>query len=622
MASSGAGVRADVGGMDPSHRLLLFIGGVAQSLNLSPKYQDELLTFKDFLLDLDPMWWRVLVVQQASTYQMLTAQEEVARRIAELHEDVKSICKKSGSRFEVDKEMTDDVTAVCKILILGGLRENYDLSEEATEQLKNTTAYPRFAEAWTSASKKKALSKVVNAQANYVRKEYREVLVGSVTSPVKMSSLTPCIRHCIKKFGWTGAFTPEMALRVVILRQFVRDNRDVLAPPPPPSPRRSTGPPAKRRRIGGRPEHPFWSEFETWLLAKNEAWGKDIREPQWRAYLTDCLVQERLAWPDDPLSFIPHDALPAALPGTVASFSGLSGDSDLSLMAVTGPINPPAGSPPTTSFVGSPISHQPDLSLSPVDVGRLPAPFAGVSRSSSPFSSGSSRHDGEDYPPDEYHLPAEYRPPTEYPSPAEYQQGSHISSARSMSSAPSTRSMSSTPSTSAAAAAATAAWAGMQPGPSRGVPYPASSVDHLPSASQGSTSVSCRPVPHPRPVRRREASTPHPGTPNHGGQTQRLGQLSMLLNADSEPRNFDFDARPGADAMSGSPASALGSASSGRPYGQDGTPVRSAHSAHSALRPPQSSQSTQPPSMMQGAQGLNGAFRFQSNPSSASLQYR
>lgn len=56
-------------------------------------------------MDLDPTMWRTLVIQQASTFKMLSAQEELARTISELKTAVQEAASHAGKHFTFDREM-------------------------------------------------------------------------------------------------------------------------------------------------------------------------------------------------------------------------------------------------------------------------------------------------------------------------------------------------------------------------------------------------------------------------------------------------------------------------------------------------------------------------------------
>ncbi|KAI0639399.1 hypothetical protein C8Q77DRAFT_1152382 [Trametes polyzona] len=322
MAHPGAGTRAGAEG-DPSQRLRLFISGAAQSQRLTAKYQSELHAFQQFLMDLQPDWWRVLVLQQATTYRILDAQERLLQNITELQTTVQRLEAQVAEHFFINKDMADEAVAICRRLILDGRREDYtqSLSNEVIELLKDTAKYPHFADVWKSESQKKQAITMVNNKATDVRKEYRVALV-TLTNPLKKSSLSAFIRDLIRKSGWSGEFTPEMALRVAVLRQFVRDHAEELDT----LDRDDEGEgdysrPNKRQKRAVRSRFFLWAEFQHWLKGRIREWGRDIRSGGWAAHIEACLRQERREFPEDELSFIPQamqtsaDAVSPPFPG-------------------------------------------------------------------------------------------------------------------------------------------------------------------------------------------------------------------------------------------------------------------------------------------------------------------
>ncbi|EIW60462.1 uncharacterized protein TRAVEDRAFT_28025 [Trametes versicolor FP-101664 SS1] len=284
-------------------------------MQLSNKFRAELHVFKEFVLDLDPMHWRVIVVQQASVYKSLDQQEEILKAIAEVKEDGKQVQSQIAKRFAVDKDMNDDILTLCKQLVVEGLRDEYDIADEALEMLKDRAAYPRFAQVWNSASKIKLVVSAVRTQGSYVRREYRGLLVNTTTNPLKKCGLTACVREYVRKFSRTAKITHELVIWVAILRQFIRDNRDLVSLPDDadgPVVDAEEQPQAngrkRKRTAGGRPARSFWGEFKEWVKEKKseDEWTDNFCSVGWIAHIEDCLEQERRDFPDDQLALVPQ----------------------------------------------------------------------------------------------------------------------------------------------------------------------------------------------------------------------------------------------------------------------------------------------------------------------------
>ncbi|KAI0831976.1 hypothetical protein BC628DRAFT_572560 [Trametes gibbosa] len=216
IASSGAAVYMNSGGTDPSRQLRLFTGEVANTLKLSIKYQEELHAFQKvsssseymsyvsadsmfkFVTDLDPMWWRILIVQQASMYRVLTQQDEIMQGITELKGEVQGLNEKAAKNFVFDKEMEGNAVTLSWLEIVKGSQEDYeDIADVVMMRLKDVNIYPNFKDIWKSMSKKKVVTTGVRNAATKV-------------------PLTAAIR-LIEKSSAVRTFTTEMVLRVVIL---------------------------------------------------------------------------------------------------------------------------------------------------------------------------------------------------------------------------------------------------------------------------------------------------------------------------------------------------------------------------------------------------------------------
>ncbi|KAI0349854.1 hypothetical protein OH77DRAFT_1514689 [Trametes cingulata] len=330
MPSSGVEGNPDPGGdrrrRPPGRSLQVLIDKVADALLLNDKYRVELHRFKthlNYLTDLDSSFWRPTLIQQATLYKSLELQESILEAVSNTKAEVKEVRTEVGQHFMVDKETNQEIIAICKVLILESLREDYDFADEVLfpsspliskyqEKLKDTATYPRFATVWNSMLKSKIVGQVVCERATYACKLLRKTLVENLFGP-RTCGLTICVRSTTKSFGWSGPIPPETVLHIAVLCQFMRDNRELLRLTKNDSMSRTTAgedgqPGQKRKRAVGRSDTSFWVEFEDWLKEKNETWGRDIRGRDWNAHIKRCLARERRDFPEDKLSLISQRA--------------------------------------------------------------------------------------------------------------------------------------------------------------------------------------------------------------------------------------------------------------------------------------------------------------------------
>ncbi|KAI0828600.1 hypothetical protein BC628DRAFT_1501660 [Trametes gibbosa] len=317
IASSGAAVYMNSGGTDPSRQLRLFTGEVANTLKLSIKYQEELHAFQKFVTDLDPMWWRILIVQQASMYRVLTQQDEIMQGITELKGEVQGLNEKAAKNFVFDKEMEGNAVTLSWLEIVKGSQEDYeDIADVVMMRLKDVNIYPNFKDIWKSMSKKKVVTTGVrNAATKLI----------STVQPATKVPLTAAIR----------------------------------------------------------------------FIEKSSAWA---------AYIEDCLVQERLDFPDDPLSIIPQRRAPEPRSASPRSPGGLV-NHDLASFAADARFYFSAPTQTTISHSQahrspSPpsVPHSPSPSFSTFDPPLSPAAGHTASRSWSPTSSSPSQPTASIFP--------------------------------------------------------------------------------------------------------------------------------------------------------------------------------------------------------------------------------
>ncbi|KAI8983314.1 hypothetical protein BD414DRAFT_578903, partial [Trametes punicea] len=229
MSSSGVAANTSLNEQEQARRLHVLIDKVAIALDLSSRYRAELHKFQDIVQDLDPAFWRVTIIQQATMFKSLDYQETILNAISETKDEIQQTSKQlTKKQFELEKDQSNEILALCRQLIFDPARERFDFAEEAFEMLKDAAKYPVLAEYIRNKTKSKVILSVVRGHATTVRKEYRASLVMSVLHPHKRCGLTQCVQENAKRCG-IDTITPDMVLRIAIMRQYIREHRDIVA---------------------------------------------------------------------------------------------------------------------------------------------------------------------------------------------------------------------------------------------------------------------------------------------------------------------------------------------------------------------------------------------------------
>ncbi|KAI0071554.1 hypothetical protein K474DRAFT_1712364 [Panus rudis PR-1116 ss-1] len=230
----------------------------------------------------------------------------------------------------------------------------------------------------------------------------RQTMRNSVYLGGTGKALSQTIKECHRKYPVGRTANNEIpepewhdiyfVLHVVLLRQFCRDNRELLrvietvtahgtevefegdddegsgTDDPTPDPE-TTQRSRKRARTDYQPGKvprqsdgaDFWSQWAQFLQSSKRKWGDDIRGTRWVPYIRGCLASEYRRWPTDAHNY-PHpglaDFVPSGLAAVVADDGPVEGLSSGLSSRSPPPIGNPDGLPrPASSIEPVQASH-------------------------------------------------------------------------------------------------------------------------------------------------------------------------------------------------------------------------------------------------------------------------
>ncbi|RDX40489.1 hypothetical protein OH76DRAFT_1490226 [Lentinus brumalis] len=300
-------------------QLGIFVDRMANHAELDAKHRNILHSFKEFVLDMPPTHWRATVSLQATVLQAVQAAQSLRDEVHAFKIEAHQATQRARAHFTLSSDQEAEIRALCKARVFEPHRTDYDIAENVRDTLKDADQYPMLAEAFKSKKGETAVLRYARSEGAYARNLFREVLRDSIYDPQERCSLTVCTRRLAKKLVNGAEISAETIINVAILRRFCREHPDLLDREElPPSNEDLDGDDSNQqsnhRGRRKRPRHgeAFWDVVSNFFAVHDKKWGRDIHSEGWSTYVDECIQQERMLFPDDPISSLPQLSTPPA----------------------------------------------------------------------------------------------------------------------------------------------------------------------------------------------------------------------------------------------------------------------------------------------------------------------
>ncbi|KAJ7468924.1 hypothetical protein B0H11DRAFT_2045319 [Mycena galericulata] len=294
----------DVSQLDPS----AFADHISTSLSLTPKHRSDLHTFVKLVDNLSRSHSIPMIYSLATnfyTQQLILDSRTDYAAISEILNEVKNAL---AQNLDLTKEQKAEVTAACKSKVWDPKRSDFDndaIRVDVLAHLKKHQANNGFKPLFDSKNqaRTKSLQQFIGLQASYAKSHFRTHIKDSLPMCATMAT-TAGMR---KMVGSTENISPLHAMRMLILRDFARNNKELLGKDEQTSNKRARVGDSDTIRKGtrGTDADSWWPSFTTFLEAKNKEHTVDLKSPGWSGHIGQIVVYEHRAFPNDTIPLVP-----------------------------------------------------------------------------------------------------------------------------------------------------------------------------------------------------------------------------------------------------------------------------------------------------------------------------
>ncbi|KAJ7764529.1 hypothetical protein DFH07DRAFT_955991 [Mycena maculata] len=283
-----------------------FADCICNILTLSAKYRGDLHTFVKLVESLARDQAIPMIYGMATNYytqQLILDSRTDYAAITEILNEVKTAL---AQNLNLTKEQKEEVTSACKLKVWDPKRTDYDndaIRVDVLAHLKKhalQNGFKAFFDARTQA-RSKALNHFIGLQASYAKSIYR----SHIKDTIKQCLTTATTTGMRKLVGTTDNISPLDALRMAIVRNYARNNKELLT-------KRSDENTNKCSRVGDsetiqrKDGDTWWPAVTKFLDDKNKEYGStDLKSPGWANHISEIIAHERRSFPNDLIPLIP-----------------------------------------------------------------------------------------------------------------------------------------------------------------------------------------------------------------------------------------------------------------------------------------------------------------------------
>ncbi|KAJ7019779.1 hypothetical protein C8F04DRAFT_1321119 [Mycena alexandri] len=284
-----------------------FADSLCNTLGLNAKYRSDLQTFVNMLTGSrdDRIAMVYLMATNLYTQQIVLDGRADYAAIAELLQDVKAALSQN---LDFTKEQRTEITLGCKIKVWDPKRIDFDNDAIRHDVLsllkshKNSNGLKAVFDA--GGARVKTLGQFIGLQASYAKSIFRNHIRDSLSGCVTLAT-TGAMRKLV---GSTENITPVHAMRMLVLRHFARENKELLGPVQESNKRARVGEPGdadNRKPTRGTDSDSWWPQVTIYFEAKNKAWTADLKSPGWTQLINELMANEKKLFPNDLIPLIP-----------------------------------------------------------------------------------------------------------------------------------------------------------------------------------------------------------------------------------------------------------------------------------------------------------------------------
>ncbi|KAJ7502056.1 hypothetical protein B0H11DRAFT_1907550 [Mycena galericulata] len=311
----------DVDQLAPAH----FADIVCNTLQLNVKFRSDLHTFVKLVDALTRAQAIPMIYSMATNFYTQQIILDASPNYAAIIEALNEVKMVLAQNLDLTKEQKAEVTAACKAKVGDPKRTDFDndaIRADVTAYLKkhqNSNGFKALFEVKGQA-RTKALNQFIGLQASYAKSHFRTHIKESLGTCVTLAT----IGAMRKLVGSTENISPVHVMRMVILRDFARDNKELLRKEPGTVDEQQGS--NKRARVGdsepirkvprGTDNDCWWPSFSAFIDAKNKDYSTDLKSPGWSQHIGRLVVHERKLFPNDLIPLIPINEAAMASSGS------------------------------------------------------------------------------------------------------------------------------------------------------------------------------------------------------------------------------------------------------------------------------------------------------------------
>ncbi|KAJ7176537.1 hypothetical protein C8R46DRAFT_1213112 [Mycena filopes] len=291
---------------DPHHlEPAEFADSLCNTMGLSPKYRSDLHAFLAMLPgprhETIPMLY--IMANSFYTQQLVLAQNTNFAAIADILQEVKAAL---AQNLDFTKEQTLEITTACKLTVFDPKRVDYDNDSVRREVLTYLKAHQssnglKSVFDTKSPARLRALNQLIGLQTSYAKSIFRTHIQKSLTGCATLATTT-AMRKLV---GSCENITPVHAMRMLILRQFARDNPELFKDSRKHARVERDDDDAEADNSKTSCVNEYWPQFTKFVEGKNEEWTDDLRSPGWTQYINVIIAHEKRLFGNDMMPLIP-----------------------------------------------------------------------------------------------------------------------------------------------------------------------------------------------------------------------------------------------------------------------------------------------------------------------------
>ncbi|KAJ7127458.1 hypothetical protein C8R43DRAFT_1028067 [Mycena crocata] len=306
----------------------LLVDHLANNYGLDNGHRDELHAFLDVARPLPPLQLKISLFQQVATLQNHQVLDELRALCTAIQEGIVAVKNSLSINPVLNKDQHAEINSACRAQFFTGRRVEFDNETikaavvPSLRKNKGTNGMALFFEG-NNLMLIRLINTAVGRACSYTKTFLRRILAQSISDGnenpgIGVTALTTSLAK--KCLGGSENARAKHAIWCLIIRALIRgdktlrmaantdagddeDDDDFPA---------AISVPAKRTSSGTTKAHlpdkkivtAFWHRVQTLFADKNRVFGTDLQSPGWTDYINQCIVQEKVMYPSDPLTLI------------------------------------------------------------------------------------------------------------------------------------------------------------------------------------------------------------------------------------------------------------------------------------------------------------------------------